>query len=366
MMPIVQFILVMTKLTVAAKNLYSLLLNAKETVKWMVVSIILNAMPRNTHAIFAVSYFLLIQNAQFLSGLILPTNALAALKGDVVTLSMRGMTLFFYFSYGGLFFHHQTDNRDFHEYQNDVYIMGGNGITTYAIASIFVDRDLRKSALKCSSNCSLLKELQQSICNSYIENFSKRLEKMPIISNCEKFGISFTSKNSMNGDKNSMADITEKIKQHVYKLLAPYFLPFISYYECSGLRHSLEIYLQEFFARDMRNQCESAMQIDGNKIQDANQTDPELHKSLSEASDLIAKEKEFWGSYTHNIVIDYLIQKIIDTFMEPLEKGCYVEAICKVNVSQHILENTKNPWQTIKSCEISLVSSYFNSSAKKT
>lgn len=267
---------------------------------------------------------------------------------------------FSYTSYGGLFLHHWIDKKvDLPVCHNDVYIMGGNGITTYAMASIFVDQDLRKNVLMCSSDSSLLKELQQLIRNSYINEFCERLKKLPIILDCEKFGISFSDENSVYGDKNSMTDVMEKIKQHVSKLLAPYFLPFISYCECSGLRRSLELYLQEFFGRDMRNQSQSVMQIEEKDIQDANQSNSEPDKSLSELHDLVAKGKEFWGSYTHNIVIDYLIQKIIDVFMNPLENGCYVEAICKVGVSQYTLENRENPWQTIKKCGISLASSHF-------
>lgn len=296
-----------------------------------------------------------------------------------------------YDSYGGLFLHHRINKEvDPPVYQNDVYIMGGNGIATYAIASIFADQNSQKTTLKCFSRSPLLEQLQQSIRNRYVKQCCENLKKQPIFSTCNNFGITFPPKDknenkdedkdpNENGEhiknkeemeaiaeeyrkkmeaiakeyRKKMEAIAEEIKKHVSKLLAPYFLPFISYHEYIGLRRSLELYLQEFFDRDMRKQFDSAIITIGEIPSQVSDGSPEEVKKLVKQTEE-GEKTDFWGSYTHNIVLDYLIQIIVDAFLSPLGNNCYVEAIFQIKVQQTISSNEENPWKTIQSCTISL------------
>lgn len=307
------------------------------------------------------------------------THTLSVITDDI-------SNFFSYDSYGGLFLHHRVNKEvDPPVYQNDVYIMGGNGIATYAIASIFADQNSQKTTLKCFSRSPLLEQLQQSIRNRYIEQCCENLKKQPIFSTCNNFGITFppndkdkNENKDENKDQNEngehiknkkemeaiaeeyrkkMEAIAEEIKKHVSKLLAPYFLPFISYHEYVGLRRSLELYLQEFFGRDMRDQYASTMiKIEENQIQASDDSPEEVKKLVDKlfAQTKRGKKRDFWGSYTHNIVLDYLIQIIVDAFLSPLGNNCYVEAIFQIKVQQTISSNEENPWKTIESCTISL------------
>ena len=153
--------------------------------------------------------------------------------------------------------------------------------------------------------------------------------------------------------RKKMEAIAEEIKKHVSKLLAPYFLPFISYHEYIGLRRSLELYLQEFFDRDMRKQFDSAIITIGEIPSQVSDSSPEEVKKLVKQTEE-GEKTDFWGSYTHNIVFDYLIQIIVDAFLSSLGNNCYIEAIFQIKVQQTISSNEENPWKTIESCTISL------------
>lgn len=235
-------------------------------------------------------------------------------------------------SYGGLFLYHERSKTDNSSFRNNIYIMGGNGIVTYAIASIFVEPSLQEPFIQHSECASFLSDLQRSIRNKYVKQCAKCFKIMDICKDPNQFGITVKK------------DYIPNIERYVCKMLSSYFLPFVTKYELTGMRRSLEFYLQELFDRDMRKQHPLAIiSIHANNITDS--TAPNSIYGFD--------EKRFWGSYTHNIPIDFLIQEIVDAFLAPLEKDFCMEAVFKVETKQTIPSDAKNYWETIQSCTLS-------------
>ena len=140
----------------------------------------------------------------------------------------------------------------------------------------------------------------------------------------------------------------EKTLQYMAKMLSSRFLPFLSKDEALGLRRSLEYYLQELFERDMRVWRNRAAGKETEALTD------EKIKKLCRIKDLqMENARKMWGSYTHNILVEFLIKKIVDCLLSPLEKAYYVEAVFAIDVEQEINKN-KDYWNTIEIHGISL------------
>ena len=238
--------------------------------------------------------------------------------------------------YGGLILEHRCGNNK--DFQNNVYIMGGNGIATYAIASIFVNPKLQTDIKKSDMRCKLLTELQQQIRKRYVDHCVSVLNGTQL----QKRWKAYIR------EKKTRKNMLEKTLQYMAKMLSSRFLPFLSKDEALGLRRSLEYYLQELFERDMRVWRNRAAGKETEALTD------EKIKKLCRIKDLqMENARKMWGSYTHNILVEFLIKKIVDCLLSPLEKAYYVEAVFAIDVEQEI-NKTKDYWNTIEIHGISL------------
>lgn len=238
--------------------------------------------------------------------------------------------------YGGLILEHRCGNNK--DFQNNVYIMGGNGIATYAIASIFVNPKLQTDIKKSDMRCKLLTELQQQIRKRYVDHCVSVLNGTQL----QKRWKAYIR------EEKTRKDMLEKTLQYMAKMLSSRFLPFLSKDEALGLRRSLEYYLQELFERDMRVWRNRAAGKETEAL-----TDKGI-KDLFEIEDLqMENARKMWGSYTHNILVDFLIDEIVDCLLSPLENAYYVEAVFAIDVEQEITK-TKDYWDTIEIHGISL------------
>lgn len=242
-------------------------------------------------------------------------------------------------SYGGLFLQRKDG-------MNNVYIIGGSGVTTYAMASIFVDADLRYSGLFMDGHSDengdkMLSLLQADIRSTYI---SKCLEKIRGESETE---TSSTTRVTLSGilkedgvKKMLSGDDQEKkmklnaqgtdlenwkaIQAYVDRLFSRYFIPFVTNDEMHGMRKSLEFYLQSYFERNVREKKE---------------TNP----------------TKLWDNYeSFNKVMDSIVDCIVDGFIGPLEKDIIFEAILRVTVTQKLDKEEENYIKSITGFKVGL------------
>ena len=139
-----------------------------------------------------------------------------------------------------------------------VYIMGGTGIVTYALASIFTGHDFHGNPFNEKTNneeseaACILSQIQDEIRDKYIDNFQKHLN------------------GKETGNKNT------EILEHVSDMIAPYFLPFLSKEEIHGLKRSLKYYLYDLFDYNIRGK---------NKL-----TEKEINEIIDALVELISKD----------------------------------------------------------------------------
>lgn len=194
--------------------------------------------------------------------------------------------------------------------------------------------DIKKSDMRCK----LLTELQQQIRKRYVDHCVSVLNGTQL----QKRWKAYIR------EEKTRKDMLEKTLQYMAKMLSSRFLPFLSKDEALGLRRSLEYYLQELFERDMRVWRNRAAGKETEAL-----TDKGI-KDLFEIEDLqMENARKMWGSYTHNILVDFLIDEIVDCLLSPLENAYYVEAVFAIDVEQEITK-TKDYWDTIEIHGISL------------
>lgn len=185
-----------------------------------------------------------------------------------------------------------------------VYIMGGTGIVTYALASIFTGHDFHgnpfneKTDNEESEAACILSQIQDEIRDKYIDNFQKNL-------NGEE-----------TGNKNT------KILEHVSDMIAPYFLPFLSKEDIHGLERSFEYYLHDLFGYNIRNQ-----------------------DSFTQGSTDETAEKKFLED-----ACEKAINTITKKLTEIISKKLFVEVVFKVEIEQDF--NEKDYWTSLKKYSI--------------
>lgn len=137
-----------------------------------------------------------------------------------------------YIAYGRLFLYQNLSGNG--SCPITVYIMGGTGIVTYALASIFTSHDFHGNPFNEKTNneeseaACILSQIQAEIRDKYIDNFKKNLN------------------GKETGNKNT------EILEHVSDMIAPFFLPFLSKEEIHGLKRSFKYYLHDLFDYNIR------------------------------------------------------------------------------------------------------------------